>query len=118
MIEAVFFPEVSGLAHELVGFAGLGTSPCGGAWGHCFGGLERGQDVDMVRHHHEVSQLVILAVEMPQILSDDLRQLRPTEQTFPVAFIERLIPALADRPFDLLMNRWLQSLQSGSPIAL
>src|SRR5205085_2024109 len=53
---------------------------------------ERGDDVYVVRHHHEVGERVPDAVEVPEAVRDDAGQFRPAEYTGPVAIVEERLP--------------------------
>src|SRR5581483_8589587 len=53
---------------------------------------ERYQQVDVVRHDDEVGHQVPVAVKVQQAIGDDLRTVRPPEDTGPVAPVEGLLP--------------------------
>ena len=68
MIEPVLLPKVTSLVNQFVDLSCFVPPPRTRSWQHCLGGLKRGQDVDMVRHHHKISQFIVLSIEMPQIV--------------------------------------------------
>ncbi|MGH7128770.1 MAG: hypothetical protein ACREIV_09380, partial [Planctomycetaceae bacterium] len=68
------------------------------------------QQVHVIRHHDESVKIIPIAVEVPECVTDDLRNLRPPKQAFSIAPVQVPVSAaLAVLPESIAHGYW-QSL--------
>src|ERR1700677_3883669 len=72
--------------------------------------------MDMVRHHHEVGQLVTVAIEMLEARCDNLGHFRAAQYACPVALIQVIVPPIRDQELKFSDQLGIQLVQSSRPI--
>ena len=94
MVERILLPEARGSCETAVD-AGRGkTFPRFALPEHRLFIREGHEDMHVIRHHHEIGQLMAIAVEMAQAVRHDLCRLRPAQDAVSVALVEMMVPAL------------------------
>ena len=91
VVEAIHLPEAAGVFESRVDLSSLIPLPRFNPRQHDRLRAKRGQCVNVVRHDDEVGQPIVLIVEMPQVVGDDLGQLRTFQNARAVAFVEEVI---------------------------
>ena len=73
VVEAVLLPEAVGCSELAVELHGLIVLPALALSQHSLFTDERGQQMDVIRHHDNVGQFVPITVEFQQAVADDSR---------------------------------------------
>ncbi|MDA1014970.1 MAG: hypothetical protein O3A00_11040 [Planctomycetota bacterium] len=116
MIESVLLPE-STLALQLAVNLGRGeVLPRFALSQHRVIVRERGQDMHVVWHDYEISQLVTVSVEVTQTARHNIGWLDPTKDALSVALIERIVPAIRKCRVKLSLYTLSELLQPPAPV--
>lgn len=79
---------------------------------------KRSQEMDVIRHDHEIVDVVSLAVKMKEAVRNDIRQRRLAQNTGAVAIVQMPVPAPGKRPRELASDRGIEFKEQLAPVFL
>ena len=92
MIKTVRLPKVPLAVQTSIDLHGSVVLPRFTLREHLLRVAKRRKHVNMIGHHHEVRQLISLAIKMLYAACDNLRQFRLAKHTLTVAVVQFLVP--------------------------
>lgn len=118
MIECILLPEASPAPEQAVETRCHVPLPRFALRKHCVFIRKRHEDMHMIGHHDEVSQIVAIAVEAAKAVGNDLRQLWISEHAIAVTVVEMFVPAIGhaeSKPVDEIL--W-QTAEMITPVGI
>lgn len=108
MIEVVLLPEAPPAIQTTVDLNGSKVLPRLALRKHRRLRRKGGEQMDVIRHHDEIGEVVAIAVKMLETVGDDLRQFRPPQHAGAVTFIQMSIPAFGDELLEFVYERLVE----------
>src|SRR5437868_2651699 len=115
LVESVVLPEVARAPYGPVDLDGGVMFPGGALLQHLLRRRKSRDQMDVVRHDHEVGEEIAVAVKETEAVGHDAGQVGPPEYTGPVTIIQGRLPSGREAAMKLMAGGDRQSSQALAP---